>query len=58
MSRVHNNGVNKNMALGGTGHTHTQTRFSNFGQECDAFKSHQPTPMQPAPSAKLSVHSA
>ena len=26
-----------NMALGGTGHTHTQTRFSNLGQECDAF---------------------
>lgn len=27
-----------NMALGGTGHTHTQTRFSNFGPKCDAFK--------------------
>ena len=31
-----------NMALGGTGHTHTQTHFSNFGQKCDAFNSHKP----------------
>ena len=31
-----------NMALGGTGHTHTQTRFSNFGPKCGALNGHQP----------------
>jgi hypothetical protein len=43
-----------NMALGGTGHTHTQTRFSNFGPKCGALNGHYPN--KTGTIGKLSVH--
>ena len=44
-----------NMTLGGIGHTHTQTRFSNFGPKCGALNGHQPR-NKPGTIGKLSLH--
>ena len=45
-----------NMALGGTGHTHTQTRFSNFGPKCGALNGHT-NPNKIGIIGKFSVYS-
>jgi hypothetical protein len=44
-----------NMALGGIGHTHTQTRFSNVRTEMRCPQ-RPPTPNKPSTIGKFSVH--